>query len=170
MDAQFKKAPVPTLESISVWRTVTLGALNGAAAYYEALNASGIKGFWLDAMMPFRRYEFPCAETMQEVDLVKVPDQMFNYYGELLTYGQICARARLIGLEFCPDELGPALRLVYTDQPRGVEVLVVTRPPGSERPCGYVLERGLLRIRGYFTNIDAWGYPYQFVFVKPRQK
>jgi hypothetical protein len=43
-------------------------------------------------------------------------------------YSQICTRAQGQGFQICPAEVGPLLRLSYTDQPRG-EILPIIMEP-----------------------------------------
>jgi hypothetical protein len=77
-------------------------------------------------------------------------------FGEGATYRQIVARACKAGWVECPLELGPHLRLQYSDQPDGDDGLPLTHgraPPGSitvaspplddddETPKGFYLRR-----------------------------
>lgn len=68
-------------------------------------------------------------------------------------FDEIVARAATLGLETCPIEVGPHLRLHHLDQPEG-PYLTVASPelrPGPETPNGFYLRRldGQLWLRGY---------------------
>lgn len=84
--------------------------------------------------------------------------------------GAIYGRANELGLELCPLELGPHLRLVFLDQPEGALGNPVTKhqaPPGSitiaseiltedrDFPKGFYLRRinGVLWLRGYIAVV-----------------
>jgi hypothetical protein len=86
------------------------------------------------------------------------------------TYGELAARAAILGLSECPLELGPHLRLQLLDQADGPDDFPVTRkehraPPGSitiasaplddcdETPKGFYLRRvaGVDWLRGYWS-------------------
>lgn len=61
---------------------------------------------------------FTCAKKQEEVDLVVVSVGELGFK-DVALYKDICARAAEFGLDLCPAEVGPALRLAYDDQPLG---------------------------------------------------
>lgn len=95
---------------------------------------------------------------------------------------QIFSKAREIGLELCPLELGPYLRLEYLDQNEGYSGDSLKRhqaPSGSitiaseilteddEFPKGFYLRKinGVLWLRGYRADhLHVWNPGDQFVF------
>lgn len=94
---------------------LTLGTLKTADDYRKAITAAGMKiGDWTKDIMS--KPEFKIAETQTELELVRVSvgDLGFN---KPARYDEICARAKELGLDLCPPEVGPALRLAYKDQP-----------------------------------------------------
>lgn len=102
------------------------------------------------------------------------------------TAAEIVASASTCGLAQCPLELGPHLRLQWTDQPEGSVGHAPTRhraPPGSvtvaspplddtdETPKGFYLRRidGALWLRGYRAGLDhRWSPDDVFAFVCDR--
>ena len=80
------------------------------------------------------------------------------------------ARALELGLELCPNEVGPQLRLQYTDQPNGEWLLIAMEPI-----IGSSGNRGLFRVKqlayggqylnGSYGNPDnVWHADTRFVF------
>ena len=65
------------------------------------------------------------------------------------TREQIYARAKELGLDLCPAEVGPQLRLQYKDQPNG-EWLVIAMEPIT----GSVGNLNLFRVRR--DDSDLW--------------
>jgi hypothetical protein len=98
---------------------------------------------------------------------------------------RIYAAARRVGLELCPLELGPYLRLAYLDQPEGSVGFPVRKhraPTGSltvaskpldddpATPKGFYLRRidGVLWLRGYRAEAThVWSPEDRLVFCRP---
>ena len=88
------------------------------------------------------------------------------------TYDEICARASQLGLEFCPAEAGPILRLLYRDQPAGERTVIAMMPiPDSENhPDIFALNRRADRLRLDAEDGSAasvWPLNVRFVFASP---
>jgi hypothetical protein len=101
------------------------------------------------------------------------------------TFAKVVERAAINGLLLCPLELGPHLRLQFTDQPEGSLGQPASKhcaPPGSltlasaplaeddETPKGFYLRRieGDLWLRGYQSwPGHNWSPQDVFVFVRP---
>lgn len=100
------------------------------------------------------------------------------------TTDQIFKRAGEFGLELCPLELGPYLRLAYLDQPEGYSGNPIKRhqaPSGSitiasevlteddDFPKGFYLRRinDVLWLRGYRADhLHVWNPDDHFIFCK----
>ena len=98
----------------SVWKTVKLGTCKTPDEYRRALKSAGRSiGDLSDEILG----RITCSEEEVDLDLVvlSVGDLGFNKGAR---YADICAKAIELGLELCPDEVGPALRLQYGDQPK----------------------------------------------------
>lgn len=101
------------------------------------------------------------------------------------TFARVVQSAAALGLELCPLELGPHLRLQLLDQPegsRGQTATPHTAPPGAitvashpisedeNTPCGFYLRRieGALWLRAYRSwPGHVWSGTDRFVFVEP---
>lgn len=100
------------------------------------------------------------------------------------TLSEIFARATKLGLELCPLELGPHLRLAYLDQPEGssgkpsrlhqapfgsITIASETLSEDDDFPKGFYLRRieGVLWLRGYHaTNLYVWKPDDHLIFCQ----
>ena len=103
------------------------------------------------------------------------------------TTSQIYKKANDLGLELCPIELGPYLRLAYLDQPEGSSnhsMQIKQAPSGSitiaskalnedvDFPKGFYLRRinGVLWLRGYCADhLHIWNDYDHFIFCQPKR-
>ncbi|MBI4692031.1 MAG: hypothetical protein HY773_01110 [Candidatus Terrybacteria bacterium] len=107
--------PPETSSSFPVWKTVTLGIHKSVDEYRKALEANGFKiGNWGDDILGKSAFTVSSEET--EVELVKMTVAELGFK-DSATRKDIYERAIEFGLKLCPNEVGPALRLQYTDQP-----------------------------------------------------
>lgn len=102
--------------------TIELGKYKSAKAYLKAL-----KGFKVGTYAEQLIEKMPIATKEESIDLevLSVADLGFTSYA---TGKEIFAKAKELGYELCPAEVGPALRLAYTDQPQ-YEYLIVAMEP-----------------------------------------
>lgn len=100
------------------------------------------------------------------------------------TTAQLYKRAVELGLELCPLELGPYLRLAYADQPEVYSKKLLKRkqaPSGSitiaseilteddDFPKGFYLRKidGMLWLRGYLADqLHVWNPHDRFIFCR----
>ena len=109
---------VNTPASFQIWRTTTLGSHKGVDGYRDALDAAGIKiGDSADEILG--RPMFPYATVKTEVALVLFSVEELGVDVRASSLSGVYKRARQIGLEMCPAEVGPRLRLDYRNQPLG---------------------------------------------------
>ncbi len=155
-----------------VWKTIRLGVHKTADAYRKALEVSKYRcGEWVTDL--FDKPACHCAEQETDVDLVVLSvDDLGFKQGAL--YSQICEKALAAGLELCPPEVGPALRLAYENQPRGERLIIATKPfadSGDELDlvAMEVSGGGGLWLRGDCGPSDRYWEPdRRFVFVRRR--
>jgi len=101
-------APVRTWNT---WKTIQLGTHRTTNALCSALKAAGNKiSDWANDILG----KTSLAKTETEIDLVKVTVAELGFqYGA--RYEDIIVSAKELGLDYCPAEVGPQLRLQYQD-------------------------------------------------------
>lgn len=121
-----KKVKVPDLPT---WKTIKLGTgLHTADDFRKAFKDRHFKiSKWLNLNDLLDKPEFTVATRETDVDLVRVTVSELGFPDEA-TRKDIYDRARGVGFELCPPEVGPQLRLQYTDQPKPECLLVGMQP------------------------------------------
>jgi hypothetical protein len=113
----------PKAPELKVWKTIKIGTgIKNGKAFCSELEKKDFRiGDWARDMLGQKA--FTVATQEEDVDLVNlsVADLGFE---EGARYDAICARALELGLELCPAEVGPQVRLQYPDQPLGEWFLV----------------------------------------------
>ena len=119
------------------------------------------------------RPAFPYKQTRAQLDLAVVPIAELGFGENGASVRDIYARALGIGLELCPAEVGPTLRLNYLDQPVGEFLDIATHP--IARYNGELINftvgnggAGLLLIGGDGRPDLVLPGAVRFVFVRPR--
>lgn len=113
--------------AFSIWKTIKLGTgLKTADDFRKVHKADGHRiGNWGNDILGKPAFKTAGKET--EIDLVVVSNADLGFKeGALLkdTY----KRALELGLVLCLNEVGPQLRLQYTDQPMGEWLLIAMEP------------------------------------------
>jgi hypothetical protein len=169
----------PAVERISataipVWKTIAIGAYKGVDAVRAAMETAPCPialGDWADEILG--RPSFPFSRKPTELDLVvvSVADLGFGDQGAALR--DIYVRALASGLELCPAEVGPVLRLNYLDQPPGEFLHVAMRPVAryTGELVDFTLGNGgsdLMLIGGDARPEATLPGVVRLVFVRPR--
>jgi hypothetical protein len=112
---------------LQIWRTITLGTYKGVDAYRDALDAARIKiGVSADEILG--RPAFPYARTKTDVELVVLSAAELGVVEWETSLSNVYKRARQVGLELCPADVGPRLRLDYRNQPLGEALDIAMEP------------------------------------------
>ena len=112
--------------AIPIWRGLTLGTYKGVNALRAALDAARVRvGDSADEILG--RPGFPFSQTKTDVNLVVVSVAELGF-DDSTSLADIYRRAGELGLELCPAEAAPLLRLQYADQPMGEFLNVAMRP------------------------------------------
>ena len=156
-----------------VWKTIKLGSgLKTADDFRRSLKDNGFKlGDWANDILGKPAFTVATEET--EIDLVVVTVAELGFKNGA-TREQIYARAKERGLDLCPAEVGPQLRLQYKDQPTG-EWLVIGMEPITFSVGSLLLfhvERagvGLWLRSDYDGFGSVWSAGRRWVFAFPRK-
>ncbi len=161
---------------VKLWKTIKIGTGLKGADLYETLNEN--KKFFVikRAKDILEDSAFTVASKESEVDLVIVTVAELGFLQNATSY-KIYKRAKQsLGLELCPAEVGPQLRLQYENQPIGESILVAMEPIADshgylrvfevENPSDFIGLR--LDCQYGFTDI-LWGPAVLWVFVRPRK-
>jgi len=136
-----------------IWKTVKLGLHKSSDEYRSAIKSARMKiGSWGDNIIG----RITCLQEETEVDLVVLSVGELGFKDRAM-YSDICAKANELGLELCPAEVGPALRLQYPDQLRDewlhIAMEAITDWDGGGRDIFFVVrDDGGLWLIGYFDH------------------
>lgn len=160
-----------------IWKTIQLGTgLKTAGEFREALKKAGdliqdIGGGILD------KEDFIKSINDNKIDaeLVVVSVRQLGFKKNA-TLREIYDRAKELGLDLCPAEAGPQLRLQYEDQPKGESFMIAMEPiiTRSGDPVVFVVGRFILDNRRYLsltgTHPDDQPREFEDPFVFLRRK
>jgi hypothetical protein len=155
-----------------VWKRITLGSYRGVNALRQALGAARVRvGDSADEVLGRAAFQF--SDVRMEVDLLlfKVAELGFEDSASL---SEIYRRADELGLQLCPAEVAPLLRLHYVDQPLGDFLNVAMRPIATYGGDLVVLTvanagTGPLLIGGDGRPDVMLSWMTRFVFVRPQR-
>jgi hypothetical protein len=109
-----------------IWRKITLGTYKGVDGYRRELDSAGIKvGDAADEILGRPAFSYGAMKTDVELVLVSAADLGVETESSL---AGVYKRARQVGLELCPAEVGPQLRLEYRNQPLGEALDIAMEP------------------------------------------
>jgi hypothetical protein len=152
--------------AFQIWRTITVGLHDGAHAYREALDAARMKvGDAADEILG--RPGFPYARIITEIELVLLSVIELGLDPPTSLSG-VYERAKQLGLELCPAEVGPQLRLDYRSQLPN-EVLHIAMAPVATHG-GEPTILALMNIGGVLSLVGSDGrsdftVPQTFLFA-----
>jgi hypothetical protein len=154
-----------------IWRKIALGTYKGVDAYRRELDSAGIKiGDAADEILGRPAFSYGTMKTDVELVLVSAADLGVETESSL---ADVYKRARQVGLELCPAEVGPQLRLDYRNQPRGEALTIAMEPVArySGEPTILALANfvpsGLLLIGSDGRSELMVSSTFRFVFALP---
>lgn len=108
---------------MTTWKTITIGN-KSAEQYRREIKASGAEiGSYANELLS----KMPVSDKVQSLNLVKISVKDLGFT-ETTSLKDIYKRAKEQGLDLCPAEVGPALRLAYLDQPEGEYLWIGMEP------------------------------------------
>src|SRR5262252_10593227 len=154
-----------------IWRTITLGTYKGVDSYRDALESARIKiGNSADEILG--RPAFPYEKMKTHVELTVLSAAELGVEADESSLSDVYERARQAGLELCPAEVGPQLRLDYRDQPLGETLDIAMEPVATYRGESTILTlvnwgTGLLLIGRDGRSESKVNRISRFVFALP---
>lgn len=111
-----------------IWKTIKIGTgIKDADGFCEAIEkAKMCISKWRHN--EFVESHFDVAAEEQELDLVLISLANLGFTEPVRSLSPIYERAGKFGLDLCPQEVGPQLRLQYRDQPDGESISVAMEP------------------------------------------
>ena len=106
--------------------TIKLGTLKNAAAICKAIRNAHVAMSKHTSRL-LNNNAFTVATEKIEVDLVSASLDELGL-NDKAQYSDICQKGRRLGLDLCPAEIGPQLRLQYMDQPEGEHLRIAMEP------------------------------------------
>ncbi len=154
-------------QKFPIWKTVKLGTCKSPDEYRTALKKAGRRiSDWGDDMLG----RITCSQDEVDLNLVILSVGDLGFKGST-RYSDICAKTVELGLELCPAEVGPALRLQYGDQPRDewlrIAMEAIAARDGRHSVFGLEHSNGVLWLYVKYCHPDSvWSADFRFVFVR----
>jgi hypothetical protein len=167
-----RQNPTANVAERAVWKRVTLGSHKGVNALRAALEAARMRlGDSADEILG--RPAFPYSRIQTDLDLVMLTPGDLGFTGSA-PIADVYRRATQLGLELCPAEAGPLLRLAYPDQPVGEFLRVAMEPIATweGEPIDLTIANGgagLLLIGGESRPDVMLHASVKLVFVRPQR-
>ena len=173
-----KREICPNCQTIN--RTVEVGGLTKSQLIHKIKQESILINELGKTL--FNDDKFTTSDSKYKLEIVELTVQDLGLL-EGGTINQVFGKANQLGLELCPLELGPYLRLAYLDQPEGdlnrhqlhkapdgsITVASQILAEDHDFPKGFYLRRidGTLWLRGYVCDdTHIWEPGDHFIFVK----
>lgn len=162
----------PRQESVAsgfaTWKTVKIGTHQSVNELRKALEANGnVIGDWANEILS--KPAFTVASEQTEIELVQISNFKLGFK-EGAHLRDTYKRALELGLELCPNEVGPQLRLQYKDQPKDewLSIAMCTiATSGDYLGVFYVIDYGGPWLRGGDAHPDRFRDGNNcFVFVR----
>jgi hypothetical protein len=163
----------PGLADRPVWKRVTLGHYRGVNAVRAALDAARVRvGDLADEAMGRPAFGFSAGPPLT-VDLVVLTPADLGWASEV-TQRDVERRALQQGLDLCPAEVAPLLRLAYLEQPVGEFLRIAMNPVAtwSGTAVGLTVANGgtgPILIGGEARPDIRFAPATKFVFMRPQR-
>jgi len=112
--------------NFKVWKTIDIGTYKDVESLLKALVDNDFCiGSWADDVL--KSSNFAVASKERTVELVRVTPQDIGFQNGAYRK-DMYTRALELGLQLCPLEVGPQLRLQYADQPKRESLQIGMEP------------------------------------------
>ena len=151
---------------------ITLGTYQDIDVLHEALRQARVRtAFHANAILKSRYFSLNTNRTEINLVIASVADLGFSDEGATLT--AIYARAQALGLELCPAEVGPLLRLRYLNQPVGEWLRIAMTPIVTDEgiAADFTVANGgtgPMLLGGEVRADNIMPAAIKFVFIRPK--
>jgi hypothetical protein len=163
----------PVQSEFKVFKTIRLGTgLDTADDFRKSLEDNGFRiGGWANDILGKPAFTVAAEETELDLVVVSVADLGFK---NRPTREKIYARAKELGLDLCPAEVGPQLRLQYKDHPNDEWLVIGMEPIAGSDGTLELFGVGHVGDGLWLESCDdnpgsVWSERSRFVFVLPRK-
>ncbi len=148
-----------------IWASVSVGIFRNMEDIEYALSKMCTSRTW-DKSLSF------CIQPAATLDLVTIRPSLFGGKGNM-SRTEICKLGESIGLQECPQEVGPQL-LIQGKVEKGIEEVFIasTEPMGSKNDVFLTISSryGPLWLNCYVDFTEGFNSGDVWVFVKPRKQ
>lgn len=159
------------ISEFKVFKTVKLRTGIDGDGYRRAIKQSKI-GISEYADQILGKKEFLVVTKEIKLDLVDISVAELGFNNGV-SLKKIFARAKAMGLQLCPNQVGPELRLQYKDQSNG-ELIIGMKPIVDSDGFINLFDiecdsSGLWLTTDYARLVNFWSCDSRFIFVLPRK-
>lgn len=157
---------------LRVFRTVKLGTEKGGKDFAKDIEGKRMK-VSMAAGDLLANLGFRITPKEMELDLVAITGKELGFE-EPTEFQNIVVKAKEMGLQLCPAQVGPELRLQYDDQPPGPWLVIGMEPmndsKGSPKLFGLGWNDNGLHLETYGAAARSpFPIDHKIVFVQPRK-
>jgi hypothetical protein len=118
--------PVAKPQDFAVWQTIKIGTCKDKKSLLKTLEKEDLfHNFYPKNVV--EKESFTVENTVREIDLVKISVEELCFKGA--NFEQVCACAKELGLEICPDETACQIALQFSKEMFEGEILTVISKP-----------------------------------------
>ncbi len=155
-----------TIEGKYTFYDIDLEA-KSSSEYQKQILENGHK-FYGEAEYLLETKEFATSLKSEQLKLIKLSVQALGFPNGA-TFAEISNKAKELGLDLCPPEVGPAYRLQYTDQPMneyvGIGMMPIAGADGEPRVFDVGRDASGSYLDTYWTEpAGRWNASYLVVF------
>jgi len=161
------------MKKLEVFKTIKLGSILKTAFDFE--NVFSDFGYSMDELTKsmMTQFNFTVSTERKEVDLVIVTAAQIGFEGKA-SLRDLWAKAKTLGLQLCPAEVGPMLRFQYPKQPEGEWLRIAMQPlPDSNGDLRFFVvasgSSGPIFTSCYGGPEEFFSSKFQWVFIQPRE-
>lgn len=112
---------------IAIWKTIAIGTFADSLKLRDALDSMRCS-VGSQAGEILARPSFITASQKTDMELALVSPTQLGFTSDSVTLADLYSRARKLGFELAPAEVGPQLRIQYFDQPIGEFLIIGMKP------------------------------------------